>query len=90
VEGLYDSDPRTNPDAKLISRVEAITDDMLGAAGGAGTRRGTGGMVAKLQAAKLATDAGIPMFIMNGEDPEILYRLLDGEHVGTYFSAKRG
>ena len=90
VEGLYDSDPRTNPAARLLSRVEAITDDMLGAAGGAGTRRGTGGMAAKLQAAKLATDAGIPMFIMNGEDPEILYRLLDGERVGTYFTAKKG
>ena len=44
---------------------------------------------AKLQAAKLCTEAGIPMFILNGHDPEILYTLLDGGHVGTYFTAKK-
>ncbi len=88
VDGLYDSDPRTNPDAKLISRVDDI-DEIMSLAGGAGTDRGTGGMIAKLQAAKLCTEAGIPMFILNGHDPEILYTLLDGGHVGTYFTAKR-
>jgi glutamate 5-kinase len=46
-------------------------------------------MEAKLHAAALCTEAGIPMFIMNGQDPDILYRLLDGEHVGTYFVAPR-
>jgi glutamate 5-kinase len=45
-------------------------------------------MEAKLTAAKMVTENGIPMFIMNGSDPEILYRLLDGERVGTYFIAK--
>jgi len=85
VDGLYDKDPRSNPDAMLVSRVEAITDDMINAAGGAGTERGTGGMTAKLKAAKISTDAGVPMFIMNGENPEILYRLLDGGVIGTYF-----
>lgn len=88
VDGLFDSDPRTNPDAKLISRVENI-DDMISIAGGAGTDRGTGGMIAKLQAARLVTEQGIPMFILNGHDPEILYTLLDGGHVGTYFVAKK-
>ena len=88
VDGLYDSDPRTNPSAKLISRVERI-DDFTAGAGDAGTDRGTGGMIAKLTAAKLATEAGIPMFILNGHDPEILYTLLDGGHVGTYFTAKK-
>ena len=88
VDGLYDSDPRTNPDAKLISRVDDI-DRIMSSAGGAGTDRGTGGMIAKLQAAKLCTEAGIPMFILNGHDPEILYTLLDGGHVGTYFTAKK-
>lgn len=92
VDGLYDSDPRQNPDAKLISRVDVITEEMLcgeGGAGGAGSRRGTGGMIAKMRAAKLATDSGVPMFIMNGRDPDILYRLLDGEHIGTYFVAAK-
>ena len=87
VDGLYDSDPRKNPSAKFIDRVENI-DDILNFAGGAGTDRGTGGMEAKLTAAKMVTDNGIPMFIMNGADPEILYELLDGKHVGTYFTAK--
>ena len=87
IDGLYDSDPRKNENARLIGRVESI-DDVISLAGGKGTERGTGGMAAKLEAARLVTDAGIPMFIMNGHDPEILYRLLDGEHVGTYFTAK--
>ena len=88
IDGLYDSDPRKNPDAKFIERVENI-DDIISCAGGAGTERGTGGMEAKLTAAKMVTDNGIPMFIMNGHDPEILYDLLDGKHVGTYFTAKK-
>ena len=88
VDGLYDSDPRSNPDAKLISRVDDI-DAIYQNAGGAGTDRGTGGMIAKLQAAKIVTEDGIPMFILNGHDPEVLYTLLDGGHIGTYFSAKK-
>ena len=88
VDGLYDSDPRDNPDARLIDRVEDL-DALTAGIGGAGSERGTGGMVAKLQAAKLVTEQGIPMFILNGHDPEILYTLLDGGHVGTYFTAKK-
>jgi glutamate 5-kinase len=87
VDGLYDKDPRKFPDARLIERVDSLPD-VMAAAGGAGTERGTGGMEAKLRAAALSTEAGIPMFIMNGHDPRILYRLLDGEHVGTYFTVK--
>ena len=90
VDGLYDSDPRTNPDAKLIDRVEELDEKIYAIAGGAGTDRGTGGMIAKLNAAKMATGSGIPMFILNGHDPEILYVLLDGGHVGTYFCAQKG
>ena len=87
IDGLYDSDPRKNPGARFIERVEDI-DDILSFAGGAGTERGTGGMEAKLTAAKMVTENGIPMFIMNGRDPAILYELLDGKRVGTYFTAK--
>ena len=89
VDGLYDSDPRSNPDARLIDRIDEINDDIVAIAGGAGTDRGTGGMIAKLNAARLVTEAGIPMFIMNGHDPELLYTLLDGGHVGTYFKAAK-
>jgi glutamate 5-kinase len=89
VDGLYDSDPRSNPDARLIQRVEKIDEELYARAGGAGTNRGTGGMIAKLNAAKIVTESGIPMFILNGHDPEVLYTLLDGGHVGTYFCASK-
>ena len=87
IDGLYDSDPRKNPNAKLIERVEDI-DAVMSLAGGNGTERGTGGMVTKLQAAKIVTEQKIPMFILNGHKPELLYDLLDEKHVGTYFTAK--
>ena len=87
IDGLFDSDPRTNPGAKLIERVETLDDSVFAIAGGAGSDRGTGGMIAKLNAAKIVTESGIPMFILNGHDPEILYELLDGAHIGTYFVA---
>ena len=87
IDGLYDSDPRKNPNAKFIERVEDI-DSILSFAGGAGTDRGTGGMEAKLTAAKMVTDNGIPMFIMNGSDPEDIYKLIDGRQIGTLFRAK--
>ena len=88
VDGLYDSDPRRNPAAKLIERVEGVDERVLAMAGGAGTERGTGGMATKLQAARIVLEAGIPMYILNGKDPTILYELLDGRHVGTYFAVK--
>ena len=88
IDGLFDADPRTNPTARLIDRVEKIDESVYAIAGGAGTNRGTGGMIAKLNAAERVTSVGIPMFILNGQNPEILYTLLDGGHVGTYFVAK--
>ena len=89
IDGLYDSDPRKNKDAKLISRVDEITDEVVSYAGGAGSERGTGGMLTKINAAKIATENGIPMIILNGENPRILYDILDGKHVGTYFAKKK-
>lgn len=89
IDGLYDCDPRKNPDAKLISRVEIIDDTVISYAGGAGSERGTGGMITKIKAAQIVTEAGIPMLIVNGKNPEVLYRISDGEHIGTYFAARR-
>ncbi len=88
IDGLYDSDPHKNPNARLIATVDEITDEVLGYAGGAGSNRGTGGLITKLHAAQIVTAHGIPMFIINGQDPEILHELADGNHVGTYFVAK--
>ena len=88
VDGLYDSDPRTNGDAKFIEYVAEIDERISSFGSGAGTARGTGGMTTKLESAKYTTDRGIPMIICNGADPEILYNIFDGEFVGTYFEAK--
>lgn len=90
IDGLYDSDPRKNPNARLIPTVEEITEEVLSMAGGSGTDRGTGGMATKLEAARIVTEAGIPMYIMNGHDPDVLYRLYNGENIGTYFCSKKG
>lgn len=88
IDGLFDKDPRKYGDAKLIERVDGIDDAILRGAEGSGTKRGTGGMTAKLQSAQMLSD--IPMVIANGKDPDILYGIVcDGEFVGTYFS-KRG
>jgi glutamate 5-kinase len=89
IDGLYDSDPRVNPNAKLIDRVDEITDEVRAWAGGAGTDRGTGGMAAKVRAAGIAADAGIPTLIINGSDPAVIYDIMECKHVGTYFAAKR-
>ena len=88
IDGLYDKDPST-PEAKLISRVEGVTDEVRALAGGAGSNRGTGGMITKLAAAEIANGAGIDMFILNGSDPFIIYDLLDGKKVGTLFNSAR-
>ena len=89
VDGLYDANPRTNPNAKLIARVEKFDDAILQMAGGAGTERGTGGMKAKIEAAILASNAGIPSMIVNGANPEILYDIMDGKPCGTIFAAEQ-
>lgn len=86
IDGLYDSDPRTNPNAQLISRVENI-ENVESTAGGAGSNVGTGGMVTKLEAAKIANGAGISMIITNGNNIDALYDLIEGKKVGTLFKA---
>ncbi len=88
IDGFYDRDPRLFKNAKLISEIDEITDETYELAGGAGSRRGTGGMRTKLQAADLATAQSIDTYVINGSDPAILYRLMDGEQVGTRFRAK--
>ena len=89
IDGLYDDNPNTNPNAKLIDFVEDIDDNIRALAGDAGSARGTGGMVTKITAATIATEAGIDMYIMNGSDPEIIYDFVDGKKVGTHFKAKK-
>ncbi|MBR6580578.1 MAG: glutamate 5-kinase [Ruminococcus sp.] len=88
IDGLYTCDPRTNPDAQPITYVEEITPEIENSAGGAGSKLGTGGMSTKINAAKIATEAGIDMVIMNGKNPELLYDLFENKEIGTLFKAK--
>ncbi|MGO5114121.1 glutamate 5-kinase [Candidatus Avoscillospira sp. LCP25S3_F1] len=88
IDGLYTADPHKHPDARLIDRVEAITPEIEALAGGKGSALGTGGMATKLSAARLATEAGTDMIIANGQCPELLYDIADGNAVGTRFVAK--
>lgn len=89
IDGLFDSDPHTNPDAKLIPVVSEINEETRNAAGGVGNPLATGGMWTKISAATIACEAGIDMVIMNGAAPEKLYDLLQGKPVGTLFLAKK-
>ena len=89
IDGLYDADPRQNPEAKLIHRVEEVTPELRAMAGGAGSWRGTGGMATKLHAAELAMAAGVDMVITNGTRPEDLYGIAEGKDIGTRFLAKK-
>ncbi len=89
IDGLYDSNPRTNPDAKLIPIVPEITDEIRSIAGGAGTPNGTGGMQTKLHAAELCTGHGIDMVILNGAFPDLLYEVMEHGNAGTRFPGKK-
>ncbi|PWL57758.1 glutamate 5-kinase [Merdimmobilis hominis] len=85
IDGLYTANPHENPNATLIRRVETIDDSILSIAGGAGSNRGTGGMITKIHAAQIACSKGIDMAIIQGENPDLLYDLMEGKEVGTHF-----
>lgn len=84
-DGLYTSDPRTDPQAQLIRQVRAITKEMERGAGGTGTTVGTGGMATKLAAAKKAMKSGVAAVICAGKVPGTLTRVMAGEEAGTLF-----
>ena len=85
IDGVYDKNPKAYPDAKRLSVIEKIDDEVRAMAGGAGSARGTGGMATKIRAAEIAGRANIPTYILSGKDPENLYRIFDGEDIGTVF-----
>ncbi len=88
IDGFYDRDPRLYAEAKLLDTIPEITEETFNLAGGAGSRRGTGGMRTKLQAARLVTAQGIDAYVTNGKRPEVLPRLLSGDSIGTHFPGK--
>jgi glutamate 5-kinase len=83
--GLYTSDPRRDPEARLIPEVVQITPFVEALAGGAGTDQGTGGMRTKIESAQLATASGIAVVIAPGSAPDVLVRVAAGEAIGTRF-----
>lgn len=89
IDGFFDGDPRTNPDAKLIPVVDKIDDRIRALAGDAVSGLGSGGMITKINAAEIAMNAGFDMAIVNGRNPDILYDLFDGKSVGTVFLANK-
>lgn len=88
VDGLYTSDPHDNPDAVLVKTVDEITIEMEEQARGSHDGIGSGGMISKLQAAKLATSSGISMVIASGSKENIVERVCRGDAIGTRFTAR--
>src|SRR5690606_35097898 len=82
-EGLYDSDPRGNPNAQLISEGKALDPALLAAAGSSKGLLGKGGMQTKIKAARLAARSGTATVIASGARPEVLLELRAGQTVGT-------
>lgn len=89
IDGLFTDDPNKNPEAKFIEYVEHVDEHFEKMAKGSASDVGTGGMSAKLKAAKLATSAGADMVIANGADMGIIHRIVSGEPIGTLFKANR-
>lgn len=87
VKGLYDSNPNSNPNAKLMDCVERIDESIMSVAGGVGSKVGSGGMVTKIKAARVLMVAGIPLTVCEGHEENALVRIVKGESVGTLFSA---
>lgn len=89
IDGFYNKDPRLYKDAELIACIAQIDGSTYELAGGAGSRRGTGGMRTKLQAADLAASQGIDTIVANGGNPAVLYEIVKGKQIGTRFVGRR-
>ena len=88
IDGLYTADPHLDPNATLIPEINKIDDTVLALAGVSNSNLGTGGMVTKLEAAKICLSCGCDMIITNGDDPTNLYAIMDGKSIGTTFTEK--
>ena len=88
IDGLYTADPHKDPNATLLSRITKIDDHIHALAGGSAGDQGTGGMMTKIQAAEICMNCGCEMIITNGNNPENLYLIMEGQPVGTTFAEK--
>ncbi len=89
IDGLYTDDPHKNPEALFIETVEEINEEIIALGKGSASDLGTGGMGTKLHAALISTFSGADMVIANGDEPENIARILEGEKIGTLFLANR-
>ena len=89
IDGLYNKDPRVSEDAEIIPAVFEITEEIEKSAGKAGSKHSTGGMKTKIEAAKIASNAGCRIVLANGHEENVLPRILNGEKIGTVFLPKR-
>ncbi len=83
--GLYTADPNRHPDAELISEVKTIDTEIERLAADTPSKVGTGGMMAKVEAAKLATSSGVTVVIADGREPDVILKVVKGEAIGTRF-----
>jgi glutamate 5-kinase len=90
IAGLYDADPRVSAEARLLDQVDELTDDLIAAAGGAGSENGSGGMVTKIDAARVLMKAGIPMVVCDGARPNVVVDAVAGKPCGTVFAPGEG
>jgi len=86
--GLFDADPRKNPQAKIVEEAEANDSRLEDLAGGVGSELAKGGMLTKVQAARRAARSGAHTVIASGAEPDVLVRLAQGERVGTLLTAR--
>lgn len=89
IDGLYTDDPNKNPNARFIECVYKIDKSLYDMAKGAGSDFGTGGMVTKIDAARIATDSGCDMIISNGKDFRTIHDIIEGNNIGTLFLAHK-
>jgi len=89
IDALYDRNPQKHTDAKPISTVFEITDEIVRNAGGKGSRHSTGGMKTKIEAAKIASNAGCRIVLADGRMKNVIGRIVAGEEIGTIFMPKR-
>ena len=90
IAGLYDADPRVSAEARLLAQVDELTDDLVAAAGGAGTEGGSGGMATKVEAARVLMKAGIPLVVCDGRRHHVVLDAAHGRPCGTVFSPGEG
>ena len=85
IDGLYDSNPKENPNAKLLPLITTLNEEIKAMAGDSNSKFGTGGMAIKIKAAEIALNSGVNMVIAQGEKPENLIKIVRGEDIGTLF-----